>query len=611
MEALTVMQLEIAMKGFTRLRDMQFIDLVTNIEHARKQPNYDESQHIAEILSYQGRFQEAAKTLTKAGQLRKAIELYSTMQMWEEAKVLARSTEGVDIKDLMLQQATWCEEVGDWRAAAETFQAAGEYMKAIRIVGEQGWLDELIQIARSLPKHDNNALLACSQYLRSHGHHAYAQEVYLKMGDIKSLLSLHVELNKWDEALTLLEEQSKTDDQEILLTVYEPYAKWLVSQDRFVEAQSAFVKAGCPNEALRIARQLAFNAVVENRFNDAANSFWMLCLAHMRAVVDPKVANYEQRNQNQVNIQQAFDYYFRAEVYYAYHFIYQYTDEPFTSLLPDYLFNISRYLLTCLPPGGAPHKISRVYSLFTLAKQGKALGAYKVARSAFEKLQTLKIPTSWYDQIDLSMMTIRSKPFSDKEDLLPVCYRCSTTNPLLNTANVGDRCVNCHHPFIHSFISFDILPLVEFVVEDTINDEEAEKLIHSEPPLAPKARDTRLGRSDGNADVFTLDVEQEILGGATDDLFMQQLLSMEHSDTYIPVKLNRQTLTQLKPEETFIQKWPIPGLRHRYYRNMIPEVPVVMCYSCNHFFHMEDFEFAVLQKGKCPFCATPPQDGMW
>ncbi len=38
------------------------------------------------------------------------------------------------------------------------------------------------------------------------------------------------------------------------------------------------------------------------------------------------------------------------------------------------------------------------------------------------------------------------RPFSDKEDLLPVCWRCSTTNPLLNTQ--GDYCINCGAPFI-------------------------------------------------------------------------------------------------------------------------------------------------------------------
>ena len=39
-----------------------------------------------------------------------------------------------------------------------------------------------------------------------------------------------------------------------------------------------------------------------------------------------------------------------------------------------------------------------------------------------------------------------------------------------------------------------------------------------------------------------------------------------------------------------------------YYRNMLPDVPIVLCHSCNHFFHEEDWEFSVMSKGVCPFC---------
>ena len=38
------------------------------------------------------------------------------------------------------------------------------------------------------------------------------------------------------------------------------------------------------------------------------------------------------------------------------------------------------------------------------------------------------------------------------QDLLPMCYRCSTTNPLLNTQ--GNVCLNCRQPFVFSFATF-------------------------------------------------------------------------------------------------------------------------------------------------------------
>ena len=54
-------------------------------------------------------------------------------------------------------------------------------------------------------------------------------------------------------------------------------------------------------------------------------------------------------------------------------------------------------------------------TLYALAKQGKNLEAYKVARDAFQKLQALRVPPVLQDTVDLGCLTIRSKPFHDKE----------------------------------------------------------------------------------------------------------------------------------------------------------------------------------------------------
>lgn len=35
---------------------------------------------------------------------------------------------------------------------------------------------------------------------------------------------------------------------------------------------------------------------------------------------------------------------------------------------------------------------------------------------------------------------------------MPLCYRCSTNNPLLN--NLGNVCINCRQPFVFSASSY-------------------------------------------------------------------------------------------------------------------------------------------------------------
>ena len=79
---------------------------------------------------------------------------------------------------------------------------------------------------------------------------------------------------------------------------------------------------------------------------------------------------------------------------------------------------------------------------------------------------------------------LHSSPFHATQDLLPMCYRCSTTNQLFNTA--GSICTNCRQPFVFSFVSFEVLPVVEFFLAEGISDDEAMKLIQMEAPRRSK-----------------------------------------------------------------------------------------------------------------------------
>jgi hypothetical protein len=132
-------------------------------------------------------------------------------------------------------------------------------------------------------------------------------------------------------------------------------------------------------------------------------------------------------------------------------------------------------------------------------------------------LQTLQITLSKskkQDEIELDMLIVQAKPVRDDPDILPVCYRCSSTNPLLNPFTnkfaKGDVCTNCGHPFVRSFVNFDILPLVEFVPEPRISDEEAIELIR-------QAGGVRMGGGksgwkegkEGESDMMTLDDDDD------------------------------------------------------------------------------------------------------
>ncbi|CAL1149722.1 unnamed protein product [Cladocopium goreaui] len=370
----------------------------------------------------------------------------------------------------------------------------------------------------------------------------------------------------------------------------------------------------------------------------------------------------------------------------AYSYIHSYIQEPFTTLLPEHVFNCALWnvlassgfsaqpvanLLAQVQGGPeaeaaylekseswgdgsraessaqakghllkeVPLGISRVYILYALAKQSQSLGAFKLARMAYDKLQVLRVPPTWQHQIDLACLSIRSKAYSDQDDLLPVCNWCMTTNPLLRS-NL-DSCINCGHPFLRTFLGFDILPLVEFQPESDISLEEAQKLIAQEPNRTQSSGWGAQQRTAADEHMWAMPNAHVILGdgwhettragaevmslnealvasagegpsgdnGGT-DLFVQKMLDAASyfvpGEPYQPVKIDRETLADLRPQEVYTADFRrfSPLLPVRFFRSMIPEVAIAVCGACGNFFHQETWELEFLQNRCCPYCGS-------
>ncbi|KAM9272235.1 intraflagellar transport protein 122 homolog isoform 2-T2 [Cariama cristata] len=402
MEALEGLEFETAKKAFTRVRDLRYLELISSIEERKKHGENNNELFLADVYAYQGKFHEAAKLYKKSGYENLALDMYSDLRMFDYAKDFLGSGDPKDTKMLIKKQADWAKNINEPKAAVEMYLSAGEHMKAIEISGDHGWVDMLIEIARKLDKAEREPLSKCAFYFKKLDNPGYAAETYMKVGDLKALVHLHVETHRWEEAFTLSEKHPEFKDD-----VYVPYAQWLAENDRFEEAQKAFHKAGRQSEAVRVLEQLTHNAVVESRFNDAAYYYWMLSMQ----CLDIAQENEQQKTEM---LQKFHHFQHLAEVYHVYHSIQRYTEEPFSFHLPETLFNISRFLLHSLTKE-TPLGISKVNTLFALAKQSKALGAYKLARHAYDKLQGLQIPARFQKSIELGSLTIRSKPFHDSE----------------------------------------------------------------------------------------------------------------------------------------------------------------------------------------------------
>ena len=73
------------------------------------------------------------------------------------------------------------------------------------------------------------------------------------------------------------------------------------------------------------------------------------------------------------------------------------------------------------------------------------------------------------------------------------------------------------------------------------------------------------------------------------------------ADEYKPVTVDAETLRSLYRAEVFCCAPRQPGLRATYYKSAIPDVHMALSQPCNRFFHEDDFEYAVLKEGKCPY----------
>merc|ERR1719271_2173272 len=269
------------------------------------------------------------------------------------------------------------------------------------------------------------------------------------------------------------------------------------------------MKAGRRDLALTMLRTLIANSVKQKRFKESAQGTFQLAVETVRSVpedappeaVAEAVAEYEDLQRT-------------ANLYYAYSFIRDYIEEPFTTMMPEHVFHIALYIWNVLS-SPKPSEAAR-------GKQGQALGAYKLARTAFHRTEQLVVPAMWQPQIDLACLALRSRPFSDSEELMSVCNRCMTTNPLLRPNN--DACVTCSHPFVRSFLGFEVLPLVEFAPEPDILLNEVLELIKKEPQRRGQGGlggDGWRERIEANAETLVLGGEDEE-GGA--DLFVQKML---------------------------------------------------------------------------------------
>ena len=98
------------------------------------------------------------------------------------------------------------------------------------------------------------------------------------------------------------------------------------------------------------------------------------------------------------------------------------------------------------------------------------------------------------------------------------------------------------------------------------------------------------------------------------DLFAQALLDWMDSqvtpENYKPVVVNENVMRHMRFEEVFVVDMAhfSPNYPKRYFKNMVPDVAITKCDNCQKLFIQDEYEFAYMEQGHCPFCKNVEKD---
>ncbi|XP_055337173.1 intraflagellar transport protein 122 homolog [Paramacrobiotus metropolitanus] len=572
--ALENLEFAVAKNCVRRERNYPLLMLIDEIEQRSKVGDGNADLYRGEIFAFQGRFDDAARCFSAGGRSELAVKLFTDLRQFAQAEQWATTEE--QRKALLEMRADWAVKADNKRDAVELFLQLGDVGRALETMKDLGWGKRIWDTARTLDSISQRDLIAtAANYLRDMNDVMSAVELYERIKEISVIVEIMLKQGDWTYLLSLADRQPFY--REMILM---PYGQHLIEHDRFTEAQSVFARAGHPEVATAILSELVTIAIDIRRYSDAAFYNW-LCGRNAETAAE----NDDKKSK------EAEKFCDLADIYYAYAIVDAAVEDPFSTHPVETIFNCSRILAARLWNAEVmPKGILLANVLYVLSVWATKMDANKTARISLERLRDLRLPKTLYGKFTETFVHNRVQPFQDPENLSDYCHSCSSFSPLLNTRN-GYHCQSCGNALTYCQVSFEYLPLVEFVLAPGISQTEAITLIAADPSSV-QVSSPSLRRQQDNMTNFQ--VERKTSDG-------QEEFFAEWKRTG-PIVASRKVLQQLKEEDVVVLKYSSPRM-WRFFRNMLSDVArVVTCESCWKLFSYDDYFSAVLDLGCCPFC---------
>jgi len=181
----------------------------------------------------------------------------------------------------------------------------------------------------------------------------------------------------------------------------------------------------------------------------------------------------------------------------------------------------------------------------------------------------------------------------------------------------GDQNMSVGMPAVFNFASFDSLPLVEFIPNNKVNPKRVLELLKADPQESSQSQQKGKKKQKQAVSEWNQDQEQVMSfsehADVDNDAFTMRLLDLldqQTSKDYKPIEVDEFMLRSMRFEEVYIVDYSHfnTNLPKRYFKNIVPDVAIMCCENCGHFFIQDEYEFAYMEHGHCPFCKHVEKD---
>ncbi|KAM9496806.1 intraflagellar transport protein 172 homolog [Clarias gariepinus] len=205
--------------------------------------------HLAKELEVEGRFQEAEHHYIQGQDWKAAVNMYGTNEMWEEAYRVSKSHGTVSAYKQVVY--LWARNLGG-ETAVKLLTKFGLLEDAIDFAAENRSFDFAFELARLSSKQKIPEIhLKNAMFLEDEGKFSEAETEFIKAGRPKEAVLMYLHIQDWNAAQGVAE----AHDPDSVADVLVEQAKYCLEQKDFQKAEAFLLRAQRPELAIKYYRE--------------------------------------------------------------------------------------------------------------------------------------------------------------------------------------------------------------------------------------------------------------------------------------------------------------------------------------------------------------------